>query len=129
MPGAVRTAAVRVGLGLAGALTTIVALLAHRHSLSVGPVLIPWALVLTVVATYAATRAAGVLGGAGGAIAYGVGWTLMLLLTYRPRAEGDYLVAGDVRGYGLLAGGLGAVGLAIVQAVSQSSRQSPNLAE
>lgn len=129
MPEALRVAGVRVGLGVTGALTAVVALLAHRHSVTVGPVLVPWALVLTVAATYAAARAAGVVAGAAGAIAYGVGWTLMLLLTYRPRGEGDYLIAADVRGYGLLIGGLGAVGIAVVQAVNRSTRESPNLAE
>lgn len=36
-------------------------------------------------------------------VAFAGGWTLAVVVLMLPRAEGDYLVGGDVRGYGVLA--------------------------
>jgi hypothetical protein len=43
-----------------------------------------------------------------------LGWVLVLMLAVLGRPEGDYVVTATPRGYGLLAGGLGLLGFAVV---------------
>jgi hypothetical protein len=47
------------------------------------------------------------------AMSYAAGWLLVLGATVSGRPEGDYAVAGDLRGYGLVAAGFGLVAVAV----------------
>ena len=84
-----------------GAAVAGLALLVHRSG-------VPWGLLLAVAASGAgglalvAVRRDGVLG-------YAVGWFGAALLVLAGRPEGDYLVGGDLLGWGFLLLGCGAV--------------------
>lgn len=110
----------RAGLVLLGAILAFACVLAHRHALYVGSVPLPWGLLLSVGTTYAVVRAGAYLdgGAAAGAVAVGAGWVLVVIVASRPRADGDYLLAGDWVGYALILGGMAAAAAAIVRAVN-----------
>ncbi|MFY0407856.1 hypothetical protein [Solicola sp. PLA-1-18] len=117
---------VPVALVAAGLLTGLMAVVAHRHAVVVASLVVPWGLVLVLVTLYACTRAAAELGGPRtGAFSFGAGFVVALLLAYRPRAAGDYLVAGDLRGYGLLVGGVLVVGAGVLRGLSAPARGAP----
>ncbi|MFW6775816.1 hypothetical protein ACOACO_16145 [Nocardioides sp. CPCC 205120] len=80
------------GLLLAGALTGAAAVVVTGHD---------WGLPLVVAATVAALVAVPTRRGT--VVPFVLGWVAPVLLALRTRPEGDYLVAGDVRGYALLA--------------------------
>lgn len=106
--------ALRVAYALAGAVLCLAALIVHRHVWRVLGMELPWGLVLALVASFLAVRAAGLLDGtAAGAVCCAAGWTAVLLYLFGGRTEGDYLLAADGLGYGLILGGLIAVGAGV----------------
>lgn len=108
----------RAGLVLLGVLLALLCLIAYRQAWYVAGVLLPWGLALALLATYATVRAAAYPDGpAAGAMACGAGWVVTMIVLFRPRDEGDYLLAADVRGYGLLLGGMLVVTAAVVRAI------------
>ncbi len=88
---------------LLGAAVATLALVAHRDALRVGGMLLPWGLVLAVVASVLPSLALVALASGRLAVAgYGAGWCLVVLVLVGGRQEGDYVVAGDARGWGFL---------------------------
>jgi hypothetical protein len=84
-----------VGLLVAGAATGVAAVALHE---------IGWGLVLGFAATFAAVLA--VPPGWWSRLPLAAGWVGVVGWLSVPRAEGDYLIASDAPGYGLLAAGL-----------------------
>jgi hypothetical protein len=96
-----------VGCLLLGAAVGLGAVVVHRSGF-------PWGLTLALATTFAAPwwllasrrpRTAG---------SYAVGWLAVLGLALVGRPEGDYVVAGDLAGYALMAAGLVLVPAGIV---------------
>jgi hypothetical protein len=96
-----------LGCLLLGALVSLASLLVHRS-------LLPLGLLAALAASYAVPlwllrssrpRTAG---------SYVIGWLAVLVVAVVGRPEGDYVVAGDVPGYLLLAGGFGLIVVALV---------------
>ena len=83
---------VAVLLVVVGLVSGVAAVLVHAHW---------WGLLLALSTTAAVLVLLGVRRWARPAFA--VGWVTVLVLAMLPRAEGDYLVAGSVEGYLLLA--------------------------
>ena len=81
---------------VAGAATGLAAVVLHG---------LWWGLLLAAVATLAVLMALG--GEWWTRLPFGLGWVACLAAMYTPRAEGDFVIAGDLPGYAL-------VGLAIV---------------
>lgn len=80
-----------LGAGVAGS-----ALLVHRAG-------VPWGLLLAVVASALGALALAAVGaGLAGVLGYAVGWCGVVLLVLAGRPEGDYLVGGDLLGWGFL---------------------------
>ena len=94
---------VAVPAGLLGAAVAVMALLTHRDAVRVADVLVPWGLALATLGSVLPSLALRSLGVGKLAIgAYGAGWCLVVLVLLEGRGEGDYLIAGDVRGWGFL---------------------------
>lgn len=96
-----------LGCLLLGALVGLTTVLVHRSMLPLGELLalatsfaVPWWLLRS-----RRPRTAG---------SYVVGWLAVLVLLVAGRPEGDYVVAGDVRGYLLLAAGFAMIVVGIV---------------
>lgn len=83
---------VAVGCLLGGAATALAAVLVHGHW---------WGLPVALAATLATLVA--LPGGWWLRLPYGVGWAVIVGVATPERPEGDYLIAGDARGYVLLA--------------------------
>jgi len=103
-----------------GAAVCLAGLVVHRHSLRPLGVVLPWGLLLGLATSYAVIRAANVTpiavrGSAGCAL----GWLVFMLLAYRSRPEGDFLVAGDWLGAGFVLGGMAVVVLAVVRSMAE----------
>ncbi len=97
----------RVALVLIGAYLCVSAAIAHRHTVDVGSVQVPWGLMLALGATFAVVLAASQLVRVGGAW-LGLGWAAMLTaLQLSP--GGSYLVATDWMGLTFAGGSLGAI--------------------
>ncbi|TWH03216.1 hypothetical protein L615_001200000850 [Nocardioides sp. J9] len=79
---------------LAGAAVGTCAVLLHRY---------PWGLLLGLATTAAVLVAA--VPGWWGRPAFAAGWLVVLAVASAERAEGDYLIAADGRGYTLLLSG------------------------
>ncbi|MDN5853818.1 MAG: DUF6113 family protein [Actinomycetia bacterium] len=110
-----RVGAVRVGLGVVGAVVCLATLVVHRHVWSPFGVELPWGLVLSLGTTYLVVYAAGLLeGGPVGAVCAAAGWVVVLLYVFGGQPEGDYLFASDWLGYAVLIGGLLAAGAGVV---------------
>ena len=130
----VRLGPVLAGLlaGALGAFAAVLALLAHRVMSPLGGVELPWGLGLSLLCVFALVCAAGALGGAVAAACVAGGWVLCLLLALNGRPEGDYLLAADGVGKGLLWGGLATVAVAFLVAlrleppVSSSAAPAPS---
>ena len=95
---------VAVPAGLLGAAVAVMALLTHRDAVRVADVLVPWGLALATLGSVLPSLALRSLGagGAGGRRLrrrYGA-WSCSCCSS--GRGEGDYLVAGDARGWGFL---------------------------
>ena len=94
----------RAALVFVGAYLCVVAAIAHRHTVDVSGIGVPWGLVLALVATAAIVLAASELVRVGGAW-LGLGWAAMLTaLQLSP--GGSYLVATDWLGLAFAAGSL-----------------------
>lgn len=96
-----------LGCLLLGALVALTAVLVHRTLFPLGELLavatsfaVPWWLLRS-----RHPRTAG---------SYVVGWLAVLVVLVAGRPEGDYVVAGDVRGYLLLAAGFAMIVVGIV---------------
>lgn len=131
-PGFARLAR-HAALGVGGAVAAVCALVGYRHAWVVRGLLVPWGLVLVLAAAHLGTVAAAVVERArSGAVAFGAGWLVVVLVGLTGRPEGDYLVAADGRGYTLLLGEVAAVALGIARAQGPSAdpdrtRRSPRL--
>lgn len=89
---------------LLGAAVALVAVPAHRHGTWVGGLLLPWGL---LVALCAALGCGLLLRGSGSMMAgFAIGWTLLLLGLMPGGPGGDYVFVSDLRGWGLLGGGV-----------------------
>lgn len=101
-----------------GVLVAVAAVPAHRQASSIDGVLVPWGLALALATAFGCGLA---LRGAGSATAgFALGWSLLLLTLMLGGPGGDFVYVDDVRGWGLLAGGV-AVG-ALLLAMHLSSR-------
>ena len=107
------------GVFVAGVFVGFCSLVTHRHGWPVAGVGVPWGLMLCLATGYAAGRAAGLLAGTAGAVAFGLGWLAVVAVGFPPRPEGDYLVAGDLRGLGFAVGGTVMVAAAVVRSVTR----------
>lgn len=111
---------------LGGAGVGVLALLTHR----LGGNTLPWGLVLAAAASVSISWALTVLrAGPTAVVAYGLGWGAAVVVALGGRPEGDYLVAADTLGWGLLIGVTTAVFVVTVLGVSTgrseaASRQS-----
>lgn len=98
----------RLATGVAGALfgatVALTAVPLHRHGVWVGGLLLPWGL---VVALSAAVACGFALRGSGLAtVGFAIGWLLLLLVVMPGGPGGDYVFLDDLRGWGLLGGGV-----------------------
>lgn len=92
------------GGALLGVAVAVGALPAHRQASWAGGVLLPWGLVLALAAAVACGLA---LRRAGWAMpGFAAGWSLLLLALMPGGPGGDYVYLNDVRGWGLLGGGI-----------------------
>lgn len=99
----------RAGLVLGGmvlgGVVGLLAVLVHREGS-----LLPWGLVLACAASAAGSVGLRALGARPSVLTgYAAGWCLLVLAVLAGRPEGDYLVGGDARGWGLLTVGAGSV--------------------
>lgn len=105
----------RAGYLVGGALLCLASLVAYRNAWRLSEVELPWGLVLALAATYLGVRACALLDRTpAGAMCCAVGWAGVLTYLYGGRAEGDYLIAADWRGYVMLIGGLVAAGAGVL---------------
>ena len=96
-----------LGCLLVGALVSLASLLVHRS-------LFPLGLVVALAASYAVPLWLLRSSRPRTAASYVAGWLAVLAVAVAGRPEGDYVVAGDLTGYLLLAGGFGLVVVALV---------------
>ncbi|CAN5899923.1 hypothetical protein BH20ACT6_BH20ACT6_01410 [soil metagenome] len=103
------------GATLGGVCVGVLALVTHR----LGGTALPWGLALAAAVSVSVSAALGVLGaGRAALVGYGLGWGAAVVVALGGRPEGDYLVAGDPLGWGLLLGVFGAVVVATVVGVA-----------
>ena len=102
-----------LGCLLLGGLVALASLLVHRSLFPVG-------LVVALLASYAVPLWLLRTSRPRTAASYVAGWLAVLALVLTGRPEGDYLVAGDVRGYLMLAGGFGLIVVALVSVAGGS---------
>lgn len=96
---------------LLGAVVAVFALAAHRDAARLGDLQLPWGLVLAVVGSALPSLAlTAERAGRPAVAAYGAGWCVVVFVLVGGRNEGDYVVAGDGRGWGFL----GIASLAVV---------------
>lgn len=114
----------RLAIVVLGLYTGVLGAAVHRQRTDVGPLVLPWGLLLGVLAAALAAAAAGRLVRAGGAW-FGLGWTLVLLLQGLGGA-GSYLVGSDGWGWSFMLVGLAAV-LAVVVLDQVRHRAPPRL--
>ncbi len=106
-----RPAAVGVAAALLGSAVALLALSVHRA----GGAGLPWGLGLAVAASTAGSlgvRAASP--GPAAVFGYGAGWCAAVLLALGGRPEGDYVIGGDLLGWGFLVLACGGVVLVTV---------------
>ena len=124
-PGAsVLAVAARLAVVVLGLYTGVLGAAVHRQRTDLGVLVLPWGLVLGVLAAALVAAAAGRLVRAGGAW-FGLGWTLVLLLQGLG-GSGSYLVGSDGWGWAFMLVGLGAV-LAVVVLDQVRHRAPPRL--
>lgn len=109
-----------VGTFLLGAVVALACLAVHRRVAGPGQ-LVPWGVALAVAASW----------GAGWwlrgcrrprlATSYALGWLAVFSAALLGRPEGDYVVAADLRGYALMATGLGVLVVAVAGLVGRSA--------
>lgn len=101
---------------LLGAAVAIGALAVHR-------MLVPAGLVLAIGTTFA--TAWWLRGTVGRTMAlYVAGWLAVLVAAVVGRPEGDYVIANDVRGWGMIAAGLGLVVVGLVSLAAGRPRDT-----
>lgn len=110
-PLAVGLSSTVLGAGVAG-----LALLVHRAA-------VPWGLLLAVAASGAGGLAL-VAAGRAGVLGYAAGWCVVVLLVLAGRPEGDYLVGGDLLGWGFLLLACGGVFAATVLGIVRTARST-----
>ncbi len=103
-----------LGAALLGVVVGLAALAAHRDRLLGLPV----GLVVALGATFAVAWALRLTAHPRLTASYAAGWLVVFGTAIAGRPEGDYLVAADLAGYGLMAGGLA---LLVVAAFSLSA--------
>lgn len=98
---------------LLGAVLAAMAVPAHRHGSTVAGTTLPWGLLLSLVSVWWC----GVVLRERGLITLGIalGWAGLLLVLLPGGPGGDYVFVNDLRGWGLLAGGV-AVGITLLAA-------------
>jgi len=107
-----------VALGFA---TCLAAAVVHREAFFAGGIAVfPYGLLLALATTWSVGKAMRDVFGAAGGICVVVGWltTLSWLLLGRP--EGDFVVANDSLGWGLLAGGVIVLGWLVASSVART---------
>jgi len=111
--------------GAAGALlgvtVALTAIPAHRHGSWVGGVLLPWGLLVALAAALGCGLA--LRDSAAATIGFALGWAGLLLALMPGGPGGDYVYLNDVRGWGLLGGGV-VVGVVLLGA-GLGSRGAP----
>lgn len=108
------------GGALFGFAVAATALPAHRQASWIAGVVLPWGLVLALAAAVGCGLA---LRGAGWAtVGFALGWSLLLVALMPGGPGGDYVYVNDVRGWGLLGGGV-VVG-ALLVAMGTGSRRA-----
>lgn len=107
---------------LSGSLTAVCGLAVHRHVWRDLPVALPWGVLLALTTVFAVVRAAGLIAATSGLAGAALGWLGAMLLLQPPRAEGDFLLAGDTLGYVFLLGGMAVVAAAVVTGVNANGR-------
>lgn len=99
-----------LGAFVLGALVSVGSVMVHRRAIDG----VPTGLILVVVTTLMLARALRDRGDGRLASTYAFGWLVVLGYFLLGRPEGDYVIASDLRGYGLLVTGLVMVVVAIV---------------
>jgi hypothetical protein len=102
---------------LLGLVVSLGALVVHRSAFPLGLLL---ALVSSLGVPWWLLRS----GSPRTAVSYVVGWLLLLGLAVIGRPEGDYVLAADVRGYGLLGGGFVLVAFGVVSFAGGRGRRT-----
>ena len=108
---------------LVGAVVALGAVAVHRSML----MQVPWGLVLALATTFAVLRALHHTGLRTLGATYTLGWLVVCGAAVLGRPEGDYVLAGDLRGYGLMAGSfaLCVLGVASLAPARVSRRVGP----
>jgi hypothetical protein len=103
-----------------GAVSCLAGAVVHREAVFVGGfAVLPYGLLLVLATTWSVGRAMRqVFGGLGG-ICFAGGWLTAFSWLLLGRPEGDYVVANDFLGWGLLAGGVIVLGLLVASSVAR----------
>jgi hypothetical protein len=115
-----------IGAGLAasvglGAVSCLVGAVVHREAVFAGGyAVLPYGLLLALATTWSVGKAMQDVFGAAGGICVVVGWLTALSLLLLGRPEGDFVVANDFLGWGLLAGGVIVLGLLVASSVGKT---------
>ena len=114
------------GAGLAvsavlGAVSCLAGAVVHREAVFAGSVaVVPYGLALALATTWSVGWAMRQVFGAAGGVCVVVGWLLALAWLLLGRPEGDFVVANDWLGWGLLAGGVIVLGLLVASSVGRT---------
>jgi hypothetical protein len=93
----------------------------HREAVFAGSVaVVPYGLALALATTWSVGWAMRQVFGAAGGVCVVVGWLLALAWLLLGRPEGDFVVANDWLGWGLLAGGVIVLGLLVASSVGRT---------
>jgi hypothetical protein len=117
---------VGTGAGLAasvalGAVSCLAGAVVHREAVFAGGIaVLPYGLLLALATTWWVGRAMRQVFGAAGGICVVLGWLTALSWLLLGRPEGDFVVANDMLGWGLLAGGVIVLGLLVASSVARA---------
>ena len=115
-----------IGGGLAasvvlGAVSCLAGAVVHREAVFAGGyAVLPYGLVLAVATTWSVGKAMRDVFGAAGGLSVVVGWLAALSWLLLGRPEGDFVVANDFLGWGLLAGGVIVLGWLVASSVART---------
>jgi hypothetical protein len=104
-----------------GAVSCLAGTVVHREAVfSGGVAIVPYGLALALATTWSVGWAMRQAFGAAGGVCVVVGWLVALAWLLLGRPEGDFVVANDWLGWGLLAGGVIVLGLLVASSVGRT---------
>jgi hypothetical protein len=115
-----------IGAGLAasvalGAVCCLAGAVVHREAVFAGGyAVLPYGLALAIATTWSAGKAMRDVFGDAGGISVVIGWLAALSWLLLGRPEGDFVVANDFLGWGLLAGGVIVLGWLVASSVART---------